>query len=371
MPAGFLLLSANTPWVFALGDALSVSRPATAMRFYDFLTWRRERPRWPEGASTSLRRVLRVMPPGYAGRFQTMFAPALRAMIDAERTRLRRASGGEEPFVIAPYPYLEPWLANVPDDRLIYYSLDEYAFYALDRTAQTHAQEDRLVARARRTICLSTYQADVLRRRNPSRAADILHFPLGVERAFLNPAPEAPPEPGTIGYVGNLTDRVDWPFVRAVAEAAPALTFNIVGSLTWLADGVGDQQPPDWKQARDAALALPNVHHLGAVPQAEVAPFYWRSAVNWMPYDTAHGFNRASCPTKIMDAIAAGRPFASTSVPEAMLYPEMIRIADDPAEMARVLAHLVAYPAPPAADMIAFARARTWDHRAAELLTML
>ena len=371
MPAGFLLLSANTPWVFALADALSVSRPATAMRFYDVMTWRREKPRWPQGGSARLRRVMRVMPPGYAGRFQTAFSPLLRAMIDRERARLRQAGGGAEPFVIAPYPYLEPWVANVPDERLIYYSLDEYAFYGLDRVAKTHAMEDRLVSRAYRTICLSAWQAEVLRERNPARAADILHFPLGVETDFLNPAPDTPPEPGTIGYVGNLTDRVDWPFVKAVAEQAPALTFNILGSLTWLADGVGDQQPPDWKQARDAALALPNVRHLGAVPQAEVPPFYWRSAVNWMPYDTAHGFNRASCPTKIMDAIAAGRPFASTSVPEAMLYPEQIRISDDPAEMASALVDLVASPTPSPAEMIAFASARTWDHRAAELLEML
>lgn len=366
----FLMLSANTPWVFALARALAAHRPVTAMRFYDALTWWSHKPEWPQVEEPALRRVMRVLPPGYAGRLEPLFRPMLRAMIGTERRRLR-AQGGGEPWVIAPYPYLEPWVAGVPDARLIYYNLDEYTLYDPARAKEIRAKEDRLVMRAAKTLCLAKYQVEELRRRHPNRAADILHFPLGVEDPFLNPEPGSPADPMTVGYVGNLTDRVDWAFVAAVAERAPELVFNFTGSLTWLSDGVGVPVAPEWKLARDRALALPNVHHLGSAKQAEVPPYYWRSAVNWMPYDIRHGFNLASCPTKIMDAIAAARPFASTSVPEATLYPGTIHIADDPAEMAALLTRLARAPEPDPATMLAYARTQLWPRRAETLLGWL
>jgi teichuronic acid biosynthesis glycosyltransferase TuaH len=81
-----------------------------------------------------------------------------------------------------------------------------------------------------------------------------------------------------------------------------------------------------WKLDREAALALPNVRHIGPVAQNEVRKHYWRFAINWMPYDVDHAFNQASCPTKIMDSLASGRPLLSTDVPECRLYPEWISI---------------------------------------------
>lgn len=364
---GFLVLAANTPWVFALADALGATRPTTAMRFYDWATWYRLRPTWPGDAHPALRRVLSVMPPGFAGTLERVFRPLLRGWINAERRRLRRHSGGSEPYVIVPFPYLEPWLRDVPDDRLLYYSLDEYSFYDPARTALTHRREDALVGRAARTICLSHYQAAVLRRRNPARAGDIRHFPLGVAAAFINPAPAAAPVPGLVGYVGTLGDRVDWRFVEAVATAAPALTFQFVGAIE---DATGGGTP-EWTQARARAFALPNVDHLGPVAQGAVKTFYWRAAVNWMPYDVTHGFNLAACPTKIMDAIASGRPFASTAVPECRLYPGLVHIAEDPVAMAALLSDLAADPRPDPATLVAFAQAQQWSVRATTLLRLL
>ncbi len=363
----FLVLAANTPWVFALADALSATQATTAMRFYDVATWRRLRPTWPTGANPALRRVMRVMPPGYAGQFQRAFNPIMRALIDAERRALQRRTGFD-PYVIAPFPYLEPWLRGVRDDRLIYYSLDEYAFYDPARTALTHAREDMLIGRAARTICLSEYQANVLRKRNPQRADDIRHFPLGVDSAFLNPTPHAAPTADVIGYVGTMGDRVDWAFVDAVATAAPHLRFEFVGGID---KSAGGGAVPAWQEARARALALPNVAHLGSVPQAEVKTFYWRSAVNWMPYDVTHGFNLAACPTKIMDAIASGRPFASTDVPECRLYPELVHIAHAPEQMASLLVDLAMRPRPDSDTMLAFARDQQWSCRARTLLDLL
>ena len=179
-----------------------------------------------------------------------------------------------------------------------------------------------MIGAARLTLCLSVHQVQVLGVRNPAHAGRIKHFPLGVVDDFLNPAPERPPLAGTVGYVGNLTDRVDWAFVAAVAQRLPDVTFHFVGSLETKPDAAGSK---NWQDLRARALGLGNVVYEGAVPQGEVRHHYWRHAVNWMPYSMTHPFNVASCPTKIMDALASGRPFLSTSIPEVRLYPTRIR----------------------------------------------
>ena len=91
----------------------------------------------------------------------------------------------------------------------------------------------------------------------------------------------------------------------------------------------------DWQRERAAALTLENVHYIGSIPQDEVGKHYWNFAVNWMPYDTRHAFNLASCPTKIMDGLASGRPLLTTAVPECRLYPDWITIVGTAAKRCR------------------------------------
>lgn len=362
MTPGFLFLSANAPWVSRLADAMAEHRPTTAMRFYDLLTWRRFRPKWSEPRAPGLRRVLRVLPPGYAGRLEPLFRPLLRAMIRGEIARLRRRAGGADPFVVVPYPYLAPWVEGVADDRLIYHCVDEYTLYDPARTETIRAHEDRLVARARLTTCTAQFQVDALRRRHPQRARDIVHLPNGVDARFLNPDPTRAPVPSTVGYVGNMVDRVDWALVCAVARLAPDLAFDFTGPLDPADDTLA------WVRDRARALALPNVRLHAPVAQAAVADVYRRSAVNWMPYVVDDAFNRASCPTKIMDALASGRPFVGTALPECLLYPDFVHVADDAARLADLLKRLTTTPEPDPVATRDFAATQRWEDRAAALL---
>jgi hypothetical protein len=134
---------------------------------------------------------------------------------------------------------------------------------------------------------------------------------LGVLEQFVNSDPDRTPEPKTVGYVGNLGHRVDWALVDAVAETCSDLRFRFAGELEEGADPDGNV---DWERRRAHALERSNVEHLGRIPQDDVVEVYWTSAVNWIPYDAAHPFNEASCPTKIMDALASGRSLVSTPV---------------------------------------------------------
>lgn len=361
----FLFLSANTPWVYALAQALSADAPVTAVQMYDVATQRRLRPGWPEEESNVRRRRV-VMPSGYAGRLEFLFRPLMRRIVEAERKRLARI-GNADPIVVIPYHYLVPWVRQVPDELLVYYNLDNYDLYRPSRVGEIHSLEDEVIRRARLTACLSIYQVERLAARNPQRRESIRHFPLGVVDAFINPDPRAEPLAKTVGYVGNLTNRVDWGLVTAVAQRMPEVRFEFVGSMQALQTGLSSAT---WEQERQAALALPNVVHVGQVRQLEVPRYYWRYSVNWMPYDAAHPFNLAACPTKIMDAIASGRPFVSTPTPEVGLYPDFIATAADADGLAAALRHALSTPIDPAVR-ISFARNHVWAERARQLREML
>ncbi len=359
-----LVLAANAPWVYALAQCLADHSLVTALRLHDRANHRRLEPQWPETAS-AVNRVSIVMPQGYAGTLEPLFRPLMRALIAREQRRLRRMAGSD-PVVVAPYPYLAPWVRGVPRDRLVYYNLDEYTFYEPARTKWILQQESELVARAGLTVCLSLHQVKTLRARNPLHADRIRHFPLGVVEEFLNPAPQHQPLPGSVGYIGNLSDRVDWKFVAAVAELMPDVKFHVVGRLDPEADDSG------WRAARKRTLAMPNVVYEGEVPQAEVRKHYWRYAVNWMPYDPRHGFNVASCPTKIMDALASGRPFVSTDIPEVRLYPDRIHVVAGPDAAAERLRALLSGAILHDADaQVAFAKDQTWPVRALQFIELV
>lgn len=361
----FLFLSANTPWVYALARSLSVDRPVTAVRLYDWLNYVRIRPVWPD-EDPGVRRVTWSLPPGYAGRAESLFRPLIQGLIALEQEKLRRLTG-REPLVVAPYPYLAPWLRQVLTDALVYYNLDEYTLYDPSKAKRTLELEQELVERARLTLCLSKHQVAILASRVPTRADRIQHFPLGVEENLLNLAPDASPLPNAVGYVGNLGDRVDWELVLAVADELPQTDFHFVGFAHGPKE-VANMMP--WQRTRKTVFERPNVHYCGGVPQQQVREHYWRYAVNWMPYAVDHPFNVAACPTKIMDAIASGRPFVATPTPEVALYPEHIATGENVADLVRVLSSALREPFDGAAA-VEFARSNVWPRRAEELRSIL
>ena len=368
----FLFLVANTPWVYALAEALGTEYPTHATRFYDWRNYRRLRPTWNKPASSQLVRSLKVLPPGYVGHLEPLFRQYLQWQVKQWSRRLQ-STAGVAPWVVVPYPFSAPWVRHLPSDRLIYYNLDDYVHYQPARTAQILAQEAELIERSPLTLCLSQFQVEALQKRYPHRAAAIHHFPLGVAEDFINPEVGRSPEPNTIGYIGNLIDRVDWHLVYQVAHACPDLTFVFVGGMDGFA---GDVKKPTWKTERAKVLELPNVRHIEKVPQSEVTRYYWSFAVNWIPYDIHHTFNLASCPTKVMDGIASGRPILSTDIPECWLYPDWIRIFHSAEEAVTLLRQQLneattAVGQEKQRQQQQFALQQTWQHRAKTLVSLL
>ncbi len=371
-PVSFLFLVANTPWVYALAESLGEKYSTHATRFYDWRNYNRLRPTWPARSPLQLQRSLKTLPPGYVGYLEPLFRLYLQWQVQKWSRQLQETTG-ETPWTIVPYPFSAPWVRHFPPERLVYYNLDEYVHYQPQRKEQILAQEAELVERAALTLCLSQFQVEILQQRYPKKAASIHHFPLGVVDDLVNPQPEQSPEPMTVGYIGNLIDRVDWLLVQYVAKACPEVTFIFVGGL----DGsAGEVRNKNWQTERAIALALPNVRHIEKVPQQEVGRYYWSFSINWIPYDIHHPFNRASCPTKVMDGIASSRPVLSTDIPECCLYPEWITIfhsVDEAASLIRY--HLGQIDTSEASQKCLqqreFATQQTWQYRAKTLVSLL
>ena len=374
--AEFLFLGVNTPWVYALAAELAAQgHPTRVIATNDWLTYHRARPNWPPGEPpAALQREWWVQPPGYVGSFARFFAPWLRRKLRRSAVGLRKGSASAvRPWVIAPYPWFVESLRDVPGDRLIYYNLDDYTLYHSRRSRLIAAQEAELVQRAALTVCLSRYQFDALRKRFPERAAAIRHLPLGVVESYINPAPGESNQGATVGYVGNLIARVDWRLVGEVARAMSEVKFIFVGGLEQI-EGQSDRA--NWSEARDKALALPNVLQVGPVRQEAVPEHYWNFGVNWIPYATDHAFNQAACPTKIMDGLASGRPVVSTDLQESRLYPKWITIARDADEMVHALRRTLGSRNDQtsreyALQQVEFTRGNTWQVRARTLFDWL
>jgi teichuronic acid biosynthesis glycosyltransferase TuaH len=361
----FLFLAANNPWTYGLAEALAQNHLTHVNDFYDWKTYRTLQPSWASQITPSLlTRSMRVLPTGYAGKLERLFRFYLQQQVRQWCQRLEGVSG-EHPWVIASHPYLTPWVRKVVQDKLIYYNYDDYLF------SQPHRkeQEKELIERANITICASYSQFITLRKLYSYRDDRIHYFPHGFVDSFLNSQPENPPEPMSVGYIGNLTERVDWKLVYKVVQACPEVKFVFVGSLD-------KEEIVDWRLIRKAVLALPNVQHITEVPSEQVAKYYWSFAINWIPYSIGNQFNQASCPTKIMDGIASGRPILSTDIPECRLYTKWITLFHSAEDAIAFIRKQLAVSGQPEAyektlKQLDFARQHTWQVRAQALERLL
>lgn len=367
----FLILSANSPWTYGMAEALAYSYHTHAVQFYDWRTYHLIHPAWTSRAPPPLlQRSMPVLPTGYAGRLEGLFRLYLQYLIKNWCQQLKRVSE-VNPWVIASEPYNTPWVRHVAPNRLIYYNFDDYSLYRPNQKDKILEQEKELIERAALTLCASHSQTVTLKMRHREKATSIHHYPHGFVNNYLNPQPQASPEPLTVGYVGNLGDRLDWQLIYQVIKACPEVTFVFVGGL--------DEQimieQGNWQATRQKVLGFSNVRHIGRVSSDQVASYYWTFAVNWIPYVVEHPFNQAACPTKIMDGMASGHPIISTDVPECRLYPTWISIfcnAEGAIELIRKqLSQSTSIVVDKRLKQLDFAKTHIWENRVRTLEKML
>ena len=118
-------------------------------------------------------------------------------------------------------------------------------------------------------------------------------------------------------------------------------------------------------------MGLANVFYKGVVPQNDVGSLNRSFSLNWIPYDVASPFNFASCPTKLMDGLASGRPLVSTAIPECMLHAAFIHIVRSPQDAAGAIRELLRNPLPCSEEQVSYAEGHTWENQSNKFLNTL
>jgi teichuronic acid biosynthesis glycosyltransferase TuaH len=170
-----------------------------------------------------------------------------------------------------------------------------------------------------------------------------------------------------VGLVGQLSERIDFDVLEAIADAGFSLL--VVGP-----------RDPRWEPERFSQLiGRPSVRYVGAIPTAEVPAYLAAVDVGITPYrDTP--FNRASFPLKTLDYLGAGLPAVSADLPAArwLRADLMTDVSEDLADQVLVLANsgrdyvtaireMAARGHGAARRCITFAERHSWASRAEQL----
>jgi len=283
-----------------------------------------------------------VLPSGWMKRFPRLGMRPIARTIKRWRNGL---AGRPDLALVMTYPYYSVLADLVRPDISVYYNIDDYSLYWPRDAQRLAALERSVVQSADLTICVARQRALELSSAVPEAADRIHHIPHGAPAHFLADRPLDRPAPAPadlqqlprpiLGYIGSLEDRVDWELLDQLAVRMPQASIVLIGR-------VAPPGPLPWRLACDRCLARPNVHALGWRSQ-ELLPGYAQAFdVALVPYLVDHPFNRACCPTKIMDAMAASRPIVATAIPECRLHEERFHVAADTEQFLDAVACILA-----------------------------
>ena len=286
-----------------------------------------------------------------------------------------RSLENPRPLVLAiSYPHYLYLRDQLKPSSLIYYNMDDYAFYWASRGEAIRSLERRVVREADLSVFCAKIRADELAKAEPEASSRIIHLPHGAPRSAIVNAPQDrpahPPEdlqhiPGPrLGFVGTLEDRLDWKLVERIADEFPE------GSVVLIGREPKPAPRQSWYQDYLRAIDKPNVHRLGWKTQAEIARYNASFDVCLIPYLTDHPFNRVSCPTKVMDYMATTRPVVSTALPECQLYRHLFHVAESHEEFTAAIRSVVSHGSDDGRAELRWKAAReaTWERTSLALL---
>lgn len=343
-----------------------------AVKACDWRTaWNQKRPAldwfWPSRrpASGHWERTF-VLPPGWMKTLPQIGMRPIAAAIKAWRKSLDKP----KPLaLVISYPHyirLRDW---IKPDLLVYYNMDDYGFYWSSRREAVRALERKVVREADLSVFCAISRAREMATRLPEARSRIVHLPHGAPESAIASRPlHRPAEPPAdlalrprpyLGFVGSLEDRLDWSLIERVATEFPESSVVLVG------------RPPKpapreiWYRSYRRAVARPNVHILGWKPQSEIGRYNAAFDICLIPYLVDHPFNRAACPTKVMDYMASTRPVVSTALPECRLHDNLFDVAEDGEEFLAAIGRIVSLGSDDGRAEARGRLARSWTWRAA------
>ena len=132
-----------------------------------------------------------------------------------------------------------------------------------------------------------------------------------------------------VGYVGNMSDRIDWELLNDLAELRPDWTYKMIGKLPRV-------QTEEFLHFQKR----PNVLMPGVVPADQMSAYYFSMSAGLIPHLDSH-LSRAMNPLKLYVYRAHGLRVVSTPIYNIDDFGDDIVVARSAAEMALALDGIV------------------------------
>jgi glycosyltransferase involved in cell wall biosynthesis len=251
------------------------------------------------------------------------------------RNRLRTTAqriGLGSPVVLSTLPYVH-WMIEGLDRRgLIYYCTDDYSHWPdADRDALVKA--DRIMTDAADAV-LAVSQALVDSHANARRCeyfphgVDVEHFARAQDANEIVPSELASLATPRIGFFGLIYEKLDFQLLSTVAKRYPNASLAMIG-------------PVDY--CDESFRSLPNVHFLGRQPYSQLPGWIAGLDVLMMPYVRDEMIEQ-SCPLKLRECLASGKPTVSVDVPEVRKLMPHVFVARNADEFADEVGRALAEP---------------------------
>ena len=268
------------------------------------------------------------------------------------------------------HPKYLPYVEAVKPDKIVYHVYDAYSLSGEWTPELAHA-EKVVVAKADLIIAVTQRMADLL----PTGAKILTKIlPNGADVEAFEQGPELPcpddlqgiPRP-RIGYIGNITPKVDIDLVSALAQFHSEWQWVFVGSFVRGAEDVGGGQ--GFEKAWKRCIELPNVHHLGKKGPEDLPAYVGHMDVNVMCYkSTGKGWWHAGYPLKLHEYLAAGRPVISADLEAIRPFKSVVAIARNVEDWERCIKEAIRGKGRSTVEeRRAVARQNSWDARVDDL----
>jgi GT2 family glycosyltransferase/glycosyltransferase involved in cell wall biosynthesis len=279
------------------------------------------------------------------------------ALVRAQVERAQRRLGIVDPVLFVTLPTAYDIVRRIPRRALVFNRSDKHSSFTEVRRTPIEQLERRLLTESDLVVYVSEalQRADTEARDAPAyfldHGVDLDHFAAEPGRALPRDLATIPSP--RIGFFGGIDDYVfDEALVERVAKELPDAQIVLIGTSTMPLDGL---------------TALPNVHHLGFRPYAEIPAYGAAFDVGIMPWLATEWIHHCN-PVKLKEYLALGIPVVTVRYPDAERYAHVIAIADDHEEFVdRVRDALDGRPVADADARRAAVRDATWAGRARAL----
>ncbi len=268
-------------------------------------------------------------------------------------------------------PFQEDYL-NVRDGNLtVFDCYDEYAEQSHNSIFRNKYEllerERRIVQKVDITFVVSRILYENNRFYSNSihiipNAVDTIHFGQAIKQSTLVAKDIRHIPTPVIGFLGNLSDRIDFTLLNWLAIRNKDWSFVLIG-------GKGDHIKN--KQMQISFAGNNNVFLLGNKPYAQLPGYLKAFDICLIPFRDDNPFSLSCSPLKLYEYLATGKPIISTNLPGVFPLKSFIRIARSKEEFEHHIKEALQEKSELHEKRIKISEANSWEKRAEEIISIL